>query len=250
MTPDPPSDIPSSSVPSPTAPSPTAPLAEKVAASLDLLDRALAPLDPARIAVAVTGGKDSAVALSLWRLALDRRAPGAPITALALDTGCKFPETLEMRDRLCALAGARLRVARPGPEADAVPLAQDKVACCRVRKVLPLLAAVRDLGLAALITGIRGDEHATRARRPAVEPVADPPHVRVHPLLHWTELDVWSFILERGLPYCSLYAQGYRSLGCMPCTRPAAGAAPDQERSGRDPDKEAHLDALRALGYF
>lgn len=231
-------------------------LSEKVAAAEDFLDRSLANLDPARVAVAITGGKDSAVALQLWRQTLLRRQGGGetlrlPLLALAVDTGCKFPETLAVRDRLCELTGAQLTVARPDPTMTApVPLAGDKVACCRVRKVEPLLAAVRRLGLAALITGIRGDEHATRARRDPVELLADPPHLRVHPLLPWTELDVWSFILERSLPYCSLYAQGYRSLGCMPCTCPAEGFGPGQERSGRAPDKEAHLETLRQLGYF
>ena len=76
--------------------------------------------------------------------------------------------------------------------------------------------------------------------------------LEVNPILDWTEMDVWSHIAEAGLPYCSLYGQGYRSLGCMPCTvLPTGGTgAGEDERAGRDPDKEAQLGLLRDLGYF
>ena len=67
-------------------------------------------------------------------------------------------------------------------------------------------------------------------------------------------MDVWSRTAEAGLPYCPLYGQGYRSLGCMPCTRlpgEGTGAGDGQgERAGRDPDKEAQMGLLRDLGYF
>ena len=69
----------------------------------------------------------------------------------------------------------------------------------------------------------------------------------VHPLLEFTEVDIWAYIMQEQLPYCTLYAEGYRSLGCVPCTCKTQGGT---EREGRAPDKEAHMDTLRSLGYF
>lgn len=218
-------------------------LAAKRAASLELLRRAAAGADPARMAVAFTGGKDSSVALDLWRTVLAKT--GARPLAVTLDTGLKFPEVTALRDRLAAEWGVELRIVRPSA-ACAVGPGDGRAACCGARKVEPLLAAVREMGLTHLITGLRRDEHPARANLTHEEPRASPDHLRLHPLLDWTELDVWAHLMEARIPYCELYDQGYRSLGCVPCTAPAT----DGERSGRDADKESMMDQLRALGYF
>ena len=98
-------------------------------------------------------------------------------------------------------------------------------------------------------------------------------HVRVHPLLDWTELDVWEYIKRENIPVVSLYFdQGngtrYRSLGCGPCTKPIESTAKNldevieelktgklaniAERSGREQDKEGDggLEQLRKEGYM
>lgn len=98
-------------------------------------------------------------------------------------------------------------------------------------------------------------------------------HVRVHPLLDWTELDVWKYIEREGIPTVSLYydqgkGERYRSLGCYPCTFPIKSTAKDvrsvilelesgklkniAERSGRAQDKEdgGGLETLRREGYM
>lgn len=203
--------------------------------------------DPVRARVAFTGGKDSTVALWLWRETLARR--GLSPKALSLDTGFKFPEVVARRDSVAEAWGVDLHVARPTVDLENYPVARDKTACCEELKVRPLLAAIKELGVDLLITGIRGDEHVSRAGRQVLETLDDPPHQRAHPLLSWTEMDVWGLIHDQGLPYCELYDQGYRSLGCAPCTRPAVGSDTG-ERSGRDRDKEARLAELRSLGYF
>lgn len=91
-------------------------------------------------------------------------------------------------------------------------------------------------------------------------------HVRVHPILHWTERDVWEYTQEQNLPINPLYfAKGglrYRSLGCKPCTQPIKSEASTvgeiveelrntktEERQGRCQDKEQIMRKLRALGY-
>jgi len=94
-------------------------------------------------------------------------------------------------------------------------------------------------------------------------------HVRVHPLLHWSELEIWEYTRDRGLPVCPLYfsdmGRRYRSLGCYPCTSPVASEAATiddiieelkssrvEERSGRAQDKESEnaMQKLRHLGYM
>ncbi|MDO9082876.1 MAG: phosphoadenosine phosphosulfate reductase family protein [Humidesulfovibrio sp.] len=235
------------------------PLADKLARSRALLDAVLAEFEPVRVAVAYTGGKDSGVALFLWREALARQGhealprPGRfPLNAISIDTGCKFPQVMAFRDRLSKDWGVALTIARPEKDLASSPLAQDKVACCRDRKIIPLCTALRKTNTAVLLTGIRRDEHPSRLMRPYAELRAAsegcPEHWQVNPILDWTEMDIWAFITGEGLAYCELYHEGYRSLGCMPCTRPTG--ADSDERSGRDPDKERQLEILKGLGYF
>ncbi len=225
----------------------------KIDAARQLLREVLAQHGPDRVAVAWTGGKDSTLALALWRGVLHEKAPGACPLALNLDTGCKFPEVIALRDRLAVEWGVTLRIARPDVP-PGYPVAADRAACCRDLKVIPLLRALRELDVAVLLTGIRRDEHPDRAARPMREPVDEPPHLRVHPVLDFSEMDVWAATMQLGLPHCELYDRGYRSLGCMPCTLPPEGVQGAQgvgaERAGRAADKEAMLASLHALGYF
>ncbi|PKN43723.1 MAG: phosphoadenosine phosphosulfate reductase [Deltaproteobacteria bacterium HGW-Deltaproteobacteria-18] len=191
-----------------------------------------------------TGGKDSTVVLALWREVLREHAGPAPVRVLNLDTGCKFPEVLDFRDRLTREWNLELHVARPEVELTRYALAVDPVACCGDLKIRPLNEAVARLEIPALLTGVRADENPDRADRPWLEDHGD--HVRALPILEWTELDVWTFMVRESIPWCTLYDQGYRSLGCMPCTlRSARG-----ERSGRDSAKEERMGQLRSLGYF
>jgi phosphoadenosine phosphosulfate reductase len=118
------------------------------------------------------------------------------------------------------------------------------VRCCADLKIRPLAEAVVRQGINALLTGVRADENPDRADRPWLEDHGD--HVRVLPILEWTELDVWTFHVREGMPWCELYDQGYRSLGCVPCTSRSGRG----ERSGRDAAKEERMGQLRSLGYF
>ncbi|MDC0336536.1 phosphoadenosine phosphosulfate reductase family protein, partial [Pseudodesulfovibrio sp.] len=112
----------------------------------------------------------------------------------------------------------------------------------------PLKTAIRDTGVTYLLTGIRRDEHPDRANRELTEERDDPAHVMVNPILDWTETDIWAFHARYNLPHCELYDQGYRSLGCQPCTdKPGEG---EGERAGRDQGKEKSMKTLTSLGYF
>lgn len=210
--------------------------------------RVLDEYGPDASAVAWTGGKDSTTVLYLWREILAERAPGAPAKAISIDTGVKFPEIVAFRERIAAESNLDLHIVRPDVDIDDYPVAADKASCCMDLKVAPLKNAVGKLGIAALMSGVRADEHPDRAGRAWLENRNDPPHVMVNPILHWSEMDIWAFAMDKGLPYCELYDQGYRSLGCMPCTGPPGVGA--GERSGRDQDKENVLKTLHSLGYF
>ncbi|GFK95562.1 Thioredoxin-dependent 5'-adenylylsulfate reductase [Fundidesulfovibrio magnetotacticus] len=216
-------------------------LQEKLAHTIDFLESLLKDRDPSCVAVAWTGGKDSTVVLNLWRAV----TPG-PLKAVNLDTGHKFPEILAFRDRMAREWGVDLHIVRPLPEEIPQEIAQDKMACCRALKVEPLRRAVAQMGLEVLLSGVRADENRARKNLDLLEDRNG--YLQANPILHWTEMDVWALITQRGLPYCELYDRGYRSLGCVPCT--ALSAPGLGERGGRDSEKEARMAELHALGYF
>ncbi len=222
-------------------------LEDKISATESALAEILESAGSEQVRVAWTGGKDSTVALYVWKMLVDHYGLG-PARVINLDTGCKFPEIIAFRDRLVAEWELDLYVAEPKINIASYPLAQDVVTCCRDLKVEPLKRAIRDTGATHLLTGIRRDEHPDRSGRTLIEERNDPPHVMVNPILDWTETDIWAFHARFDLPYCGLYDLGYRSLGCQPCTaKPGAGQG---ERSGREASKEAVMETLTSLGYF
>ena len=222
-------------------------LDDKIRGTESLLARLIETIDPAGVRVAWTGGKDSTVVLYIWKAILDHHESG-PVRAINLDTGCKFPEVMAFRDRLATEWGVDLHVAQSDVAIADYPLAEDTLACCRDLKIEPLRKAVRHTGTTYLLTGIRRDEHPDRADRQPMEERDAPTHVMVNPILDWTETDIWAFHARFDLPHCELYDQGYRSLGCQPCTKkPGDGG---DERSGRDRAKERSLKTLTSLGYF
>jgi phosphoadenosine phosphosulfate reductase len=223
-------------------------LEEKIDLSRQRLREIAEQHDPAKVAVAWTAGKDSTSVLHLWRAFRRDRDPQRPVPVLALnlDTGFKFQEILDFRDKLAADWGIELRILRPQLRERDYPAGSDPVQCCRDLKIEPLKRGLAELGVEVMLTGLRQDEHSSRSQRHWREERSEPRCEEVHPILHWTEMDVWSYHIAKDIPYCELYDKGYRSLSCRPCTRPAGYT----ERSGRDPRKEDQLDLLRSLGYF
>lgn len=147
-----------------------------------------------------------------------------------------------------------------------------------------------------VIVGARSDEEGSRSKERYFSPrdtenqwdVGDQPpefwnqfktdfapgtHLRIHPLLDWTELNIWEYIKRENIPTVSLYynkgdGKRYRSLGCYPCTTPIESASRNvdeiieelksgklkniAERSGRAQDKDdgGGLETLRRDGYM
>jgi phosphoadenosine phosphosulfate reductase len=102
--------------------------------------------------------------------------------------------------------------------------------CCRIRKVEPLSRALA--GLTGWITGLRRDQNVSRTRLEVAE--VDPLHggiMKYSPLAAWSAADVEAYTRRRGLPRNRLYSNGYRSIGCEPCTRAVQNG--EDERAGR-----------------
>lgn len=195
--------------------------------------------------VAFTGGKDSTVLLHLIRRVFQGKVP---FKVINIDTGVKFEEVYRFRDRMREGWELDLHVFRNEEALGWLKVAQNPEECCYHLKTVPMKRAIEELGLKALFTGVRWDENPARADEEYFSQRPNPPHVRVHPLLHFNEQDIWEYIRRYKVPYCSLYDQGYRSLGCAPCTRPAVKGG--HERAGRAQDKERIMQRLRELGYF
>lgn len=181
-----------------------------------------------RIAVVSSFGAESAVLLAL----VGERDPAVPV--LFLDTVKHFPETLAYRHRLVAMLGLRdVRTIQASAEALAARdpsgalHAFDADACCALRKVEPLERALAPFD--AWVTGRKRMQGATRAALPLSE--REDGRLKVNPLAAWTAGDVEAEMRRRDLPRHPLVAQGYRSIGCSPCTQAVLpGADP---RSGR-----------------
>jgi thioredoxin-dependent adenylylsulfate APS reductase len=163
------------------------------------------------------------------------------IRVATIDTGRLPPETYEMIDRVRDRYDLEVEVTFPEP-ADLEPLVRRhginlfyeskalRIACCEARKSRPLARLLRDFD--AWVTGLRRDQSASRADVFIVE--ADLEHggkVKVNPLAYWSEYQVWEYVRENDVPAHPLYAHGYTSIGCAPCTRPTQIG--EEPRAGR-----------------
>ena len=69
-----------------------------------------------------------------------------------------------------------------------------------------------------VLTGIRAEESYARSKRQMVELCRTDPRKRyLHPIIDWTEQEVWQFIKDNKMPYCSLYDEGFKRIGCIGC---------------------------------
>ena len=242
-----------------------------------------------KLALLWSVGKDSCALLWLVRKAFFGHVP---FPVVHIDTSYKLPGMIAFRDRLAKEWNLDLIV---GTNRSALEAGMNhelgRVKCCTALKTDALKAVVEEHGFTGVIAGIRRDEEGTRAKERVFSPRGkqaewnfrdQPPefwdyfktdfpagtHLRIHPLLHWSELDVWRYIRREGIPVLDLYfakdGRRYRSLGCAPCTAAVESDAVTideviqelettlvSERSGRAQDREAEdaFERLRVDGY-
>lgn len=235
-------------------------------------------------------GKDSTTLLWLVRKAFYGKIP-FPI--IHIDTSYKFPEMIEFRAKYAKEWGLNLMVAQNKKALDeGMCPEKGRLDCCTQLKTIALRDFINDKKFKALLLGIRRDEHGIRAKERYFSPrnqdfkwnyKDQPPelwdqyksksdeeqHIRVHPLLHWTELNIWEYVKRENIPVTDLYfakdGKRFRSIGCVPCCNPidSDAATIDEiveelkttkvsERSGRAQDKENAymMQKLRSLGYM
>jgi phosphoadenosine phosphosulfate reductase len=180
-----------------------------------------------RVAAVSSFGAEAAVLLHLVAQ-VDRNVP-----VIFVNTQKMFGETLAYRDELAERLGlTALAVVRPDPLAlaakDATSLrwSYDPDGCCEIRKVAPLRRAL--VPFDAWLSGRKGYQ-AGRATLPRFE--LDEGRLKINPLADWTKADLDGYFAEHKLPRHPLEAQGYPSIGCVPCT---TTVAPGEDlRSGR-----------------
>ncbi len=195
--------------------------AEKVDRSLGLIREAYEEYGDGLV-VANSLGKDSCL---VWDLA-KRISPD--IRGFVVTTRFKPKETIEFMHRMVAQY-PELEVYRSDEPIPDKLYETDPDRCCDILKVEPTRRAVEEMNVACWITGLRCTEGRTRTDIQEIQEL-DPGLIKLNPILIWHEREVWQYLALHQLPINPLYAQGYRSLGCEPCTRIANG--PD-ERAGR-----------------
>lgn len=235
-------------------------------------------------------GKDSTVLLWLAKKAFFGHCP---FPFIHVDTTYKIPEMIQFRTKMAKEYNLDL-IVHTNEEAlkNGMGPQKGRLVCCKALKTEGLQQVVKKYEFQGLILGIRRDEEGSRSKeRIFSERNAEskwdytdqPPelwdqfktdfkkgnHIRVHPILHWSEVDIWEYIKRENIPVVDLYFakdnKRYRSLGCAPCTNPIESTASnideiiqelkntkELERSGRAQDQETShaMQKLRKEGYM
>ena len=205
----------------------------------DIIAEALARFD--NITISFSGAEDVVLVDFAAR---EAEKLGRSFNVFTLDTGRLHPETLAFIQQVRDHYDVPIEAYYPNAEA-VQALVREKglfsfrtdghQECCGIRKVEPLGRALAHVD--AYITGQRKDQSpGTRAEIPVVQLDSGfgrevRPLVKFNPLANWTSAQVWQHIMAYGVPYNPLHDQGFKSIGCAPCTR--ATHPGEHERAGR-----------------
>ncbi len=198
-----------------------------------LLDAMIKEVFEGQIMLSSSFGAESAVLLDMISH-IDSSIP-----VLFLDTRRLFGETIRYQRQLTEHFGLEdVRILRPDDgllqrlDPEDMLFASDTNKCCEIRKVLPLekqMKAMSEQGFRGWITGRKRFQSDVRGSLNSIE--AEGSFVKINPLAYWTSEDIKQAYLAFNLPPHPLVADGFKSVGCLPCTsRVAAGA---DDRSGR-----------------
>ncbi len=195
--------------------------AQKVKRSLELIDLTYQE-HGSQLVVANSLGKDSVV---VWHLA---KKVNPKIRGFIVTTRFKPPETVTFMNEQVAQY-PELKVFRNDEVIPDKLHETDPDRCCDILKVEPTRRAIEEMNVSCWVTGLRCTEGRTRTDFKEVEQ-RDPGLIKLNPILIWYEREVWQYLALNHVPVNPLYTEGYRSLGCAPCTKIAVGV---DERAGR-----------------
>ena len=237
-----------------------------------------------KFAIVFSGGKDSTVMLDLIkRYAVKNNLPMPP--ALFIDHGMHFSETWDFlqiatnfwkiniiiaknEDALSNVSNDSILVKRLSVDNknelrllnysnEVVPYSLHTEVANHLLKTVAMNRAIEENRFDALFVGVRWDENDARSTEVFLSPREKPFHYRLHPILTFTERDIWDYIIRNDLPKHPLYEKGFRSIDgkedSIPLLKIPAweqDLISTSERAGRSQDKEGMMERLRKLGYM
>lgn len=259
---------------------------DKIKKTKEIIKESILHYKPENMVVAWTGGKDSTLIVYLVKEVCSELNVTSP-KMMFIDEGSLFDEIIEFVDKYkkewnlqvdrvhnhdvskhAKQRGDIIKVEwlnqknqnelkKLGFEGTEFPYEAESFVGNHLMKTVAMNIYLEEKNYEAVVTGIRWDEQEARANETYFSPRENPDHMRVHPILHLREKDIWEIIHYLNIPFNPLYKQGYRSLGAKETThkvsnKPAWEQDLDHttERAGRRQDKEGIMKKLRALGYM
>jgi phosphoadenosine phosphosulfate reductase len=261
-------------------------LVEKIEYSKKIIKDSLSRFSTDELYIAWTGGKDSTTMLWLF-LESCKESNAAMPKAMFIDEGSVFDEIFTLVNTVKEKWGIEVEIIKNHDVSDKAadigdpiyiaelnernrkeiekleytekmfPFEPESLVGNHLMKTVAMNMFIETNAVKAISTAIRWDEQSARIKEDFFSPRTDPDHTRIQPILHFSERNIWSAIHEYRIPFCSLYCQGYRSLGAKGSTSkisdiPAWEQDLDNtpERVGRGQEKEAIMEQLRDLGYM
>jgi len=266
--------------------------AKLVEISKGIVQQAFDKFKSEELGITWTGGKDSG--LTLWIIRQVCQANGMPLPkTMIIGEGDEFEEIEQFVEKikkewnvpleicrnedvlkaahyqLNALVKAkdlnernREELKRIGFEEDEFPFEAESYVGNHLMKTVVFNQFLERNRIKGIFQGLRWDEHPARFDDPYFEPKEGgnlmPEHMRIRPILHFTEKDLWDTYAAFKIPYCVLYERGYRSLGAKTTSLISVEGVPawkqdlenTEERAGRRQDKEKAMERMRQLGYM
>jgi len=194
---------------------------QKVERSLSLIEEAYQEYGDALV-VASSLGKDS---VTVWSLA---KKVNSKIRGFIITTRFKPKETITFMNETVEMY-PELKIYKNNIEIPEKLYETDPDRCCDLLKVIPTRQAIEEMHVKCWVTGLRCTEGRTRTDFKEVEE-RDKGLVKLNPILIWKEREIWQYLALNNVKTNSLYSEGYRSLGCAPCS---SITTDENERAGR-----------------
>ena len=266
--------------------------AELVEKSKEVVREAFKKFTADELAITWTGGKDSTTTLWVIRQACLEDSIKLP-KVMTIDEGDSFSEIHDFLNKwakewnldlewcinqdVIDAAGGKLgtpvkvkdlnernqaEIKRINYEEDIFPFEAESYVGNHLMKTVMFNEFIERHGVKGIFQGLRRDEQPARVQDEYFEhreaAYLVPEHIRIKPILHFTERDIWDNVMVSKIPYCILYERGYRSLGAASTSNIAVEGVPawkqdlehTVERAGRRQDKEQMMERLRKLGYM